>query len=98
VLPRHELEEVDMSRKIPSWIGTIVMLAAISLPAVGQRTTGTLRGQVLDPQGATVGDASVTVLNGSTGVEQVPQRVQRDLQLSEYLAGFIHSHRGSEEL
>ena len=59
-----------MSRKIPSWIGTIVMLAVISLPAVGQRTTGTLRGQVLDPQGATVGDASVTVLNGSTGVEQ----------------------------
>ncbi len=38
--------------------------------AYAQRTTGTLRGQVLDPQGAIVGNAKVTVKNQQTGVSQ----------------------------
>jgi hypothetical protein len=39
-----------------------------SMPATAQRTTGTLRGQVLDPAGAAVGNAQVTATNTQTGV------------------------------
>ena len=38
--------------------------------AAAQHTTGTLRGQVTDPAGATVAGASVTVRNDATGVSQ----------------------------
>ena len=41
--------------------------------ALAQRTTGTLRGQVLDPQGAVVANANVTVTNEATGASQVLQ-------------------------
>ena len=44
----------------------LVCLAAN--PARAQKTTGTLRGQVLDPQDAAVPDAEVTVTNEETGV------------------------------
>ncbi len=37
-------------------------------PALGQGTTGTLRGQVLDPVGAAVANAQVTATNKETGV------------------------------
>jgi outer membrane receptor protein involved in Fe transport len=37
--------------------------------AFAQRTTGTLRGQILDPQGAVVPSAKVTVTNQATGVD-----------------------------
>jgi len=37
-------------------------------PTFAQRTTGTLRGQVLDPSGAVVGNALVTASNQQTGV------------------------------
>src|SRR5439155_1818230 len=39
-----------------------------SASAFAQRTTGTLRGQVLDPAGAVVPNAEVTVTNQETGV------------------------------
>jgi hypothetical protein len=50
-----------------------VLLAAalvfvFSIPASAQRTTGTLRGQVLDPTGAAVANARVTATNKDTGV------------------------------
>ena len=43
-------------------------LALLSMAAFAQRTTGTLRGQVLDPQSAVVAGATVTVTNQATGV------------------------------
>jgi hypothetical protein len=47
-----------------------VLVAALvfSIPAAAQRTTGTLRGQVLDPAGAVVANAQVTATNVQTGV------------------------------
>jgi len=52
---------------------TLVALAVSALttmPLLAQRTTGTLRGQVLDPQGAVVQNAQVKVTNDATGVSQ----------------------------
>jgi hypothetical protein len=50
----------------------VMLIAAIVLvlpiPTVAQRTTGTLRGQVLDPAGAAVANAQVTATNQQTGV------------------------------
>jgi hypothetical protein len=61
-----------------SWLGNssqrfiVLMIAALALmlaiPAAAQRTTGTLRGQVLDPAGAAVANAQVTATNVQTGV------------------------------
>jgi hypothetical protein len=47
-----------------------IALASAQL-AVAQRSTGTLRGQVLDPQNAVVGNAKVVITNQDTGVSQV---------------------------
>jgi outer membrane receptor protein involved in Fe transport len=44
------------------------LLLLLTIVAIGQSTTGTLRGQVLDPQGATITDAKVTIANQDTGV------------------------------
>jgi len=50
---------------------TVALIMCLGLSAFAQRTTGTLRGQVLDPQGAVVVNANVTVVNEDTGVSQV---------------------------
>jgi Carboxypeptidase regulatory-like domain/TonB dependent receptor-like, beta-barrel len=50
---------------------TLILIVCFAVSAFAQRTTGTLRGQVLDPQGAVVGGASVTVTSEATGVSQV---------------------------
>lgn len=47
-----------------------VVLAAISLPALAQESRASLEGRVMDPQGALVPGASVTVISDSTGVKQ----------------------------
>ena len=44
------------------------LVLVVPIPAVAQRTTGTLRGQVLDPAGAVVANAQVTATNTQTGV------------------------------
>jgi carboxypeptidase family protein/TonB-dependent receptor-like protein len=44
----------------------LMLFLSVSAPA--QTTTGTLRGQVLDPAGAVVPNAEVTVINQETGV------------------------------
>ncbi len=51
-------------------LGLLVALLALALgsPAFAQRTTGTLRGQVLDPSGAVVANAQVTATNQDTSV------------------------------
>lgn len=43
-------------------------LLLLTIDAIGQSTTGTLRGQVLDPQGATIADAKIRITNQETGV------------------------------
>jgi hypothetical protein len=50
-----------------------VLVVSLAAPCFAQRTTGTLRGQVLDPQGAVVAAAKVTVTNEATGVAQLVQ-------------------------
>ena len=48
----------------------ILMITMLSGAAAAQRTTGTLRGQVLDPQGAVIANAQVVVTNEATGVSE----------------------------
>jgi carboxypeptidase family protein/TonB-dependent receptor-like protein len=57
----------SLSQSISLLLVTALMLL-LSNPASAQRTTGTLRGQVLDPTGAVVPDAPVTITNQETGV------------------------------
>src|SRR5882724_7127688 len=56
-----------VSRSI-SWLAVTALILLLSNPASAQRTTGTLRGQVLDPTGAVVPDVPVTITNQETGV------------------------------
>ena len=57
------------------WTAAAVLLtlALWSVSVFAQRTTGTLRGQVFDPQGAVVSNAKVTVTNQATGVANTIQ-------------------------
>jgi outer membrane receptor protein involved in Fe transport len=63
-----------MNSKIRSgWHASLAMIIAVVLticasPVGGQGTTGSLRGQILDPSGAAVTSAEVTVTNQDTGV------------------------------
>src|SRR6266481_798201 len=56
-----------VSRSI-SWLAVMALILLLSNQASAQRTTGTLRGQVLDPAGAVVPDVPVTITNQETGV------------------------------
>jgi outer membrane receptor protein involved in Fe transport len=47
-----------------------LLLLAVATPAFGQRLDGTIRGTVLDPSGAAVPDAKITVTNVDTGTVQ----------------------------
>ena len=58
-----------MSLRSLFYSALVLGLALIfSMPTLAQRTTGTLRGQLLDPSGAAVPDAQVTATNQETGV------------------------------
>ena len=48
----------------------LIALVLVSVSGFAQRTTGTLRGQVLDSQGAVVANAQVTITNQATGVSE----------------------------
>ena len=50
---------------VATYLCVFMVLASLS---VAQRTTGTLSGQVLDPQGATVPNARISVTDQDTGV------------------------------
>src|SRR5688572_24534736 len=52
-------------------LALFTMLFVFSGPVMAQATTGTLKGIVVDPNGAAVAGASVTVKNEATNVEQV---------------------------
>lgn len=65
--PSGSTRQLDM---LQSTLAILIAMVLFSACALGQRTTGTLRGQVLDPQGAVVPNAKVTVTNDATGVEE----------------------------
>jgi len=56
-----------VTHKIPFLSFVLCLLISFATVANAQRTTGSLRGQVLDPQGATVPNAKVEVTNQETG-------------------------------
>ena len=66
-LPFSATVRWETYRAILSTIALVLMWSSLAL---AQRTTGTLRGQVLDPANATVGGCAVTVTNEATGVSQ----------------------------
>jgi hypothetical protein len=47
---------------------SLVVALMLCLPAIAQNTTGTINGRILDPQGAVVGGADVTVTSTTTNV------------------------------
>ena len=51
-------------------LSLITMIFVFSAPVMAQATTGTLKGTVVDPNGAVVAGATVTVKNEATGVEE----------------------------
>ncbi|HKY30852.1 MAG TPA: carboxypeptidase regulatory-like domain-containing protein [Pyrinomonadaceae bacterium] len=52
-------------------LSLITMTFLFSVPVMAQATTGTIKGTVVDPNGAVIAGASVTVKNEATGVEEV---------------------------
>src|SRR5580765_1813507 len=62
-------------RRYANHLGALLMICLVVLAMTtfgfGQGTTGTLRGQVLDPSGAVVANGAVTALNEATQVSQV---------------------------
>jgi hypothetical protein len=63
------------SKSSQAWFWQVlwVLVACLAVPCFAQRTSGTLRGQVFDPQAAMVAGAKVTVTNEATGVAQLVQ-------------------------
>src|SRR5438874_5788392 len=55
-------------RRLIYWAAVLGLALIFAIPAAAQRLTGTLRGQVFDPTGATVPNAQVTATNQETGV------------------------------
>jgi hypothetical protein len=55
-------------RKYGLPIASFLMLVLVASPALAQKITGTLRGEVTDPTGAVISGAKVTVTNEDTGL------------------------------
>jgi len=56
--------------KSSKWISVLVCLLFFCLAARGQEITGSIRGAILDPSGATISGASVTATQIETGFER----------------------------
>jgi hypothetical protein len=68
---RHVFTEGKVNRK--SYLAAVFLSVLFSLSAYGQRLDGTLRGTVVDPSGAVIPGAEVTVTSQTTGVKQTTQ-------------------------
>ena len=67
------MNDLTIPRKLNFLVFTLAVFAVLfvfSKPAMAQATTGTLKGAVVDPQGAAIAGATVTVRNEATGVVQ----------------------------
>ena len=67
------MDVLKFARKFNFLVFTLAVLAvlfAFSVPAMAQATTGTLKGSVVDPQGAAIAGATVTIKNEATGIVQ----------------------------
>jgi hypothetical protein len=65
---RLSMSQRNLRRRL--FLSTLLafVIAVSAIVAMAQSTTGTLRGQVLDPQGATIANVRVKVTNQDTGV------------------------------
>src|SRR5204863_7401790 len=72
---RNGFSSDQQRRVVRICLGLLLAVVALALcnSALAQRTTGSLRGQVLDPQGAAVANAKVTVTKQDTGGVQTTQ-------------------------
>jgi hypothetical protein len=69
---KYTLPKSAVARALPTrWLlSLLLILAAVSVPALGQVTTGSLTGVVNDPSGAIITTANVTLKNNATGAER----------------------------
>ena len=56
------------SRQLRYFVAELGWVLLLTMAAMGQSTTGTLRGQVLDPQGAAIANAKIRITNQETAV------------------------------
>jgi outer membrane receptor protein involved in Fe transport len=63
-----EMQSKNSRRDLYSFAALGCAWLLLTIAALGQSTTGTLRGQVLDPQGATIANAKIKITNQETGV------------------------------
>src|ERR1700749_4379311 len=68
-MDQGQVTQTRKSKRNFNWVAAhlcvFMLLASI---AIAQRTTGTLSGQVLDPQGETIPNARISVTDQDTGV------------------------------
>ena len=67
------MNDLRIPRKLNFLVFTLAVFAVLfvfSKPAMAQATTGILKGAVVDPQGAAIAGATVTVTNEATGIVQ----------------------------